>query len=372
MAIAIRGIGIERGYNIDLFEADFNQIERQFLDPTSEINTLDFEFIVVCQSTHKLLSNFNLKEKESQNNLADERLKFIKLICNSVDSKIIYFNYPVIDDCVFGSYANNVQSSFTYQTRKINFELMNLSQQFSNLFVCDIAALQNKFGRNFMFDTSVYVNADMVFSIDAIPYIASRTMDIICAIQGRFKKCLILDLDNTMWGGIIGDDGIENIQLGTLGIGKAFTEFQYWIKKLKNRGIIIAICSKNEEIIAKEPFKNHPDMVLRLEDISIFVANWDNKVDNIREIQQILKIGFDSMVFLDDNPFERNMVKANLPEVCVPDLPEDPAEYLEYLYSLNLFETVSFSAEDTERTKLYQVETERNEVKKNSQMKMIF
>ncbi len=163
-------------------------------------------------------------------------------------------------------------------------------------------------------------------------------------------------------GGIIGDDGIENIQIGSLGIGKAFSEFQYWIKKLKNRGIIVAVCSKNTESVAKEPFEKHPDMVLRMEDISVFKANWDNKADNIRQIQSVLNIGFDSMVFLDDNPFERNIVRENIPEICVPELPEDPANYLEYLYELNLFETVSFSNEDTDRTKLYQIEAERVKV----------
>jgi len=160
-------------------------------------------------------------------------------------------------------------------------------------------------------------------------------------------------------GGIIGDDGLENIQLGTLGIGKAFTEFQYWIKKLKNRGIILAICSKNTESIAKEPFEKHPDMVLHLDDIAIFVANWDNKVDNIRQIQQTLNIGFDSMIFLDDNPFERNIVRENIPGITVPELPADPAEYLEYLYTLNLFETISYSNEDFERNRQYQTAAKR-------------
>ena len=217
-----------------------------------------------------------------------------------------------------------------------------------------------------MFNSSVYVTTEMVFSIDAIPYIASRSMDIISAAQGKFKKCLIIDLDNTMWGGVIGDDGLENIQLGHgLGIGKAFTEFQEWFKKLKNRGIILAICSKNTENIAKEPFEKHPDMVLKLDDIAVFKANWDNKVDNIRQIQYILNIGFDSMVFLDDNPFERNIVRENLPDVTVPELPEDPGEYLEYLYSLNLFETVSYSNADVERTKQYQSEAQRVTLQKS-------
>lgn len=366
LATAIKGIGVDRGYNIDLYEADYNQVERQFMDPTSELFAFNADYVVVFQSTHKLLSKYSELPVEKQHDLADERLQFIQFICNSIHGRIIYFNFPEIDDVVFGSYANKVNSSFTYQIRKLNFELMNLSIQNSNLFICDIAALQNKFGRDVMFDSSVYVSTEMILSIDTVPYVASRTLDIISAAQGKLKKCLILDLDNTVWGGVIGDDGLENIQIGHgLGIGKAFTEFQEWIKKLKNRGIIIAICSKNNENTAKEPFEKHPDMILRLEDIAVFVANWDNKADNIRQIQSILNIGFDSMVFLDDNPFERNIVRENVPDITVPELPEDPGEYLEYLYSLNLFETISYSNADSERTKQYQVESQRVSLQKS-------
>jgi FkbH-like protein len=253
-----------------------------------------------------------------------------------------------------------VESSLTFQVRKLNFELMKLAQQHPNLFICDIAGLQNKFGRNFMFASNVYVSTEMILSIDALPYVASRVVDIVAAVKGQFKKCLILDLDNTVWGGVIGDDGLEGIQLGHgLGIGKAFTEFQMWVKKLKQRGIIICVASKNNEETAKEPFEKHPDMVLKLDDIAVFQANWETKVDNIRTIQRILNIGFDSMVFLDDNPFERNMVRENIQGITVPELPEDPGEYLEYLYSLNLFETASYSNADKDRTKQYQVEAKR-------------
>jgi FkbH-like protein len=205
----------------------------------------------------------------------------------------------------------------------------------------------------------------MVVSLDALPSIAAKTVALINAMKGRLKKCIILDLDNTVWGGIIGDDGIENIQIGSLGIGKAFTEFQHWVKKLRNRGIIVAVCSKNTDSVAREPFEKHPDMVLRLEDIAVFRANWDNKADNIRYIQSILNIGFDSMVFLDDNPFERNIVRENVPGIFVPELPEDPADYLEYLYSLNLFETTAVSGEDGERTRLYQIEAQRVSVQQS-------
>ena len=132
-----------------------------------------------------------------------------------------------------------------------------------------------------------------------------------------------------------------------------------WVKKLRQRGIIICVASKNNEETAKEPFEKHPDMVLKLDDIAVFQANWETKVDNIRTIQSILNIGFDSMVFLDDNPFERNIVRENIKGITVPELPEDPGEYLEYLYSLNLFETASYSNADKDRTKQYQVEAKR-------------
>lgn len=363
LATAIQGTGVERGYNIDLFEAEYNQVERQFMDSTSDLYRFDADFIVVFQSTHKLGEHHSALSQEQQAMLAEERLRFVTGICTNpalASKKIIYFNYPEIEDTVFGSYANKVESSFTYQVRKLNYELMRLSQQFPNLFICDIAGLQNKLGRDQMFAANVYTSTEMILSIDALPYVASRVMDIVFAIKGQFKKCLILDLDNTVWGGVIGDDGLEGIQLGHgLGIGKAFTEFQMWLKKLKQRGIIICVASKNNEETAKEPFEKHPDMVLKLDDIAVFQANWETKVDNIRTIQQILNIGFDSMVFLDDNPFERNMVRENIPAITVPELPEDPAEYMEYLYSLNLFETASYSNLDKDRTKQYQVEAQR-------------
>ena len=362
LATAIKGVGVERGYNINLFEAEYNQVERQVLDPTSDLHAFGAKYTVVFQSTHKLLETYSLGNltDEGVKGLMDERLNFIRTLCETTEGKIIYFNYPEIDDTVFGQFANRTELSFTWQIRQLNCELMRLTQEYPNLYICDIAALQNQFGREWMFDSSVYVSTEMVLSLDALPYVGSRVMDIICAIEGKFKKCLILDLDNTVWGGVVGDDGWENIQVGHgLGIGKAYTEFQEWVKKLKNRGIIIAVCSKNDEDKAKEPFEKNPEMVLRLDDIAVFVANWENKADNIRTIQQILNIGFDSMVFLDDNPFERNMVRENVPGVCVPELPEDPGDYLEYLYTLNLFETASYSAGDKDRTKQYQTEAKR-------------
>ena len=360
LSTALKGEGVARGLSLDIFEAEYNQVERQVLDPTSDLYAFGADYTVIFQSSHKLLEKYSLANAAGRSSLAGDRLAFVRTLCETVKGHIIYFNYPEIGDGVFGSYQNKVEDSFIWQVRKLNLGLMELSREYPQLFICDLAELQAKLGRDFCFDSSVYVSTEMLLSLDALPYVASRTLDILCAIRGSFKKCLILDLDNTLWGGVVGDDGWENIQVGHgLGIGKAFTEFQQWIKKLKDRGIIICVCSKNDEDKAREPFEKNPEMVLRLDDFAVFIANWDNKADNIRTIKEILNIGFDSMVFLDDNPFERNLVRENLPEICVPELPEDPGDYLEYLYGLNLFETASYSSADKNRTKQYQAEARR-------------
>lgn len=360
LTTAIHGETILRGYNTDIYEADYNQVELQVMNPQSDLHAFEADYTVVFQSTHKLVGYHSSLDNQEQELLAQERLNFVRTICEQLPGRIVYYNYPEIDDTILGSYSSKICSSLNYQVCKLNMGLMELSQQYPQLFICNLSGIQAKLGRDMIFSSSVYTNTEMVLSIDSLPYVASRTVDIITAAEGQFKKCLIMDLDNTLWGGIVGDDGWEGIQLGHgLGIGKVFTELQQWIKKLKNRGIILAICSKNDEDKAKEPFLKNPEMVLKLDDIAVFVANWENKADNIRTIQQILNIGFDSIVFIDDNPFERNIVREHVPEVTVPELPEDPSEYLEYLYSLNLFETASYSADDKDRTKQYQIEAQR-------------
>lgn len=365
---ALKGLGYDLGFELILWEADFNQIDIQIFDPSSELYQFNPEIVIIFKSSHKLLDKYNKMKPDQHSLLASNELELVdnmyRSLASSPNLKVIYYNYTEIDDSIFGNYANKIESSFLFQLRKLNYELMLMASKNLNFYLCDISTIQNQIGRLTFFQPSVYMNTEMVLSIEVLPRIAYKTFDLINSLNGLLKKCVIIDLDNTTWGGIIGDDGIENIQIGNLGIGKAFTEFQYWIKKLKNRGIIVAVCSKNTEHKAKEPFEKHPDMVLQLEDISVFIANWENKADNIRQIQRILNISFDSMVFLDDNPFERNIVRENIPDICVPELPEDPAEYLEYLYSLNLFETNTFSNEDKERTKLYQIEAQRAETYK--------
>ncbi|MDY6987486.1 MAG: HAD-IIIC family phosphatase [Thermodesulfobacteriota bacterium] len=368
LAQAIRGYGYHVGLNLETFEADYDQIELSVFQKSSRLHEYQPEIVLIFQATQKLAKHFYPLSAQQKAMFAESQIEKARAIYDALTSlhscKVIYSNFPEIDDKVFGNYGPKITFSLISQVRRLNMELTSLSQQCRDLFVNDLSSLYSHYGHIFAHDPKIYVSADMVFSLDFLPVIAKNTVDIILSLSGKSRKCLILDLDNTLWGGTIGDDGLDKIQIGDLGIGKAFSELQLWIKQLQQRGVIIVICSKNEEGTAKEPFVKHPDMILRLDDIALFMANWNNKVDNIKEIQKILNIGFDSMVFLDDNPFERNMVRTHLPEICVPELPEDPAEYLCHLRILNLFDTVSYSETDRSRTTQYQAEEKRSRARK--------
>ncbi|MDO4319840.1 MAG: HAD-IIIC family phosphatase [Bacteroidales bacterium] len=361
LATAISGTLAMRGYRAELYEADYNQIEMQMLNPDSEYHASGARYTVVFQSTHRLLGLYNSLDRAAQERLADDRMAQIEALAAACDGKMIYLDYPETADNVFGSFGTRVRHSFVYQLRRLNYLLGEFAATHPDFYICDIADVQNRIGRSAMFDANIYNSTEMVLSLGSLPYVAARIADIITALQGRARKCVILDLDNTLWGGVVGDDGWQGIQIGIgMGIGKAFSEFQAWLRQLKNRGIILAVCSKNNEATAKEPFEKNPEMVLSLDDIAMFVANWDNKADNIRHIQQTLNIGFDSMVFIDDNPFERNIVRENIDGITVPEMPEDPADWLEFLYGLNLFEAAAYSEADSDRTRQYQVEARRS------------
>ena len=363
LATALKGYGYKENYNLNIFDSDYNQIDSQIMDDDSELYQHNPEFVLIYMSAEKLYEQFCDMNLESRAEFADIIIQKISnywaTLNNKIKTNIIQFNFIEIDDRVFGNYANKTPNSFIYQLRKLNFNLMELSSNTKNAFIVDLSTIQNFYGRENVYDDKLYYIAKMPLSTNILPEVAKQVVDVIKTLHGKLKKCVILDLDNTLWGGVIGDDGLKSIQIGELGLGHAFSEFQMWLKELKNRGILLAICSKNNEDTAKEPFEKHPEMVLRLDDISMFVANWENKASNIKNIQATLNIGMDSMVFIDDNPFERNLVRGMIPDITVPELPEDPALYLSYLKSLNLFETASYSENDKDRTKQYQAQAQR-------------
>lgn len=361
---AIRAYGVTIGLNINVVEGGYNQIFQTIYNPESNLYKEAPEFLIIAETSQKLLSRFYSLDMNGREGFANSILEQYKLAVNfvnqSVQPNFIFFNFGELDDSVYGNFSNKTPLSFLYQIRKLNFLLMDFATQNSNVQVCDINSLQNFVGRREMIRNSIYYHADCCFDLEILPQIAKRIIDIIGAYTGTIVKCIIIDLDNTIWGGTIGDDGIEGIHIGNYGIGKVFSDIQRWLLQLKERGILLAVCSKNEESIAKSPFLNHPEMVLREEDISIFVANWNNKADNIRYIQSVLNIGFDSMVFIDDNAVERELVKQTFPLVKVPDMPEDPAEYLPYLYQQNYFETIAVTKEDAFRTNQYRLQAQRD------------
>lgn len=361
LATAIKGYGVEEGFKMEVFDADYNQIDAQLLDSDSEFYQFESQFVVIYMCSEKLYHSFCNHEKKAD--FADEIFEKVRTYWEWINSRchvsIIQFTFIESDDRVFGNYASKTMDSFFFQVKKLNYLMMNGAQEVKNVYLMDLNYIGMQYGRDSLYDAKLYYLAKMPLLTSILPEVAKQVIDIIKAITGNIKKCVITDLDNTLWGGVIGDDGLEGIEIGELGLGHAFEEIQMWLKELKNRGIILAVCSKNNEETAKEPFEKHPEMVLRLNDFSIFVANWEDKASNIQFIQKTLNIGMDSIVFLDDNPFERNQVKNMIPEITVPELPEDPAKYLSYLKSLNLFETASYSASDKERTGQYQAEIQR-------------
>lgn len=187
---------------------------------------------------------------------------------------------------------------------------------------------------------------------------------LVAAMRGRSRKCLVLDLDNTLWGGVIGDDGLDGIQLGQgTALGEAYVAFQRYAQRLARRGVILAVCSKNDESNALEPFEKHPDMVLKSADVACFMANWQDKASNLRTIATRLNIGVDALVFVDDNPFERNLVRQELPEVAVPELPDDPSLYAQSIADAGYFEALTITDDDRERSGQYQANLAREELR---------
>jgi FkbH-like protein len=227
----------------------------------------------------------------------------------------------------------------------------------------DVDGLSANVGRRQWGDPRFYCHAKLPCSPEYLVDYAHSVSSVLLAGGGASKKCLVLDLDNTLWGGVVGDAGLGGIALGQGDAeGEAFILLQQYIRGLKDRGVILAVCSKNEESVAREPFLKHPEMVLRLDDISIFMANWNDKPGNIRQIATQLNIGLDSLVFLDDNPVERSMVRRTVPEVTVLEVSGDPLESLSTLDHSRLFQMVTFGQDDVKRTEFYRANTQRQEI----------
>lgn len=365
LSVAIEGAGKIRGLNLSVLDADYDQIDAQLLDPASEVCAAKPDAVLLYLASDRLYEDYldlPFEEKASFADVIMERVtRYWALIAQNTKARILMMNFTEIDDKGLGQYSARAAISFAYQIRKLNALLQEAMTMHAEVFPVDLAAIQNRMGRDAFYDARLYYSSKMPVALNALPAVARSVTDVLCAMQGRLKKCVVLDLDNTLWGGVIGDDGLNGIEIGELGKGHVFTNLQRWLKELKDFGIILAVCSKNDEAVAKEPFEKHEDMVLRLSDISVFVANWEDKATNIKLIQETLNIGMDSIVFLDDNAFERNLVREKCEGITVPELPEDPAEWLNFLQRENYFETASFTGVSEDRTAQYQAEFRRRQ-----------
>ena len=359
---AIRGCAISRGLDLRVFDADYDQILAQTADPSSELFAFGPGYVFIMMCTEKLYERFVACPAEARSGFADREFAWIRDRWNNLQGKttVIQSLFTEYDDRTSGSFASRTPDSFIFQLRRLNMLICEAAAA-AGVFTLDLQFIALEAGMNAFRSNRMYAAAKIPFSNDGIVKIAYSFCDLLFALRGKTTKCVVLDLDNTLWGGVVGDDGTDGIQIGDLGTGHAFSAFQTFLLELRRRGIILCVCSKNDEDKAKDPFINNPDMVLHLDDFAMFTANWLPKPDNISHMREVLNIGIDSMVFIDDNKFEREAVRTLLPGIIVPEMPEDPAEYVDFLRGEGLFEAVSHSSEDTHRTEMYRAEAGRAE-----------
>jgi FkbH-like protein len=267
---------------------------------------------------------------------------------------------------LFGSFDRLVPATPSRLIARLNDLVAEAATQ-EQVLLLDVASASARDGIDAWFDTARWLQGKMEIAPHAAPRFGELLLRVIDAQRGRSKRCLVLDLDNTLWGGVVGDDGIDGIVLGQGSArGEAHIALQRYAKRLAERGVILAVCSKNDPAIAETAFRDHPEMVLQRSDIAAFVANWNDKAENLRVIANHLNIGLDSLVFVDDNPVERARVREALPMVAVPELPADPAAYVRFLAQAGHFEAVSFTDDDRARAGQYAANTEREQLRNTS------
>ena len=275
--------------------------------------------------------------------------------------QVIQDNFVTPPWRAFGNLDGGHPAALSHYIARLNCALRDAAPAFVTIH--DVDALAAEAGRWTWSDERFFHEAKLPSAPEMLPVYAHMLGQIVLAQLGVSRKCLALDLDNTLWGGVIGDDGLNGIAIGQgEAQAEAFLAFQHYVLALKRRGVILAVCSKNTEAIALEAFDRHPGMAIKRDDIACFMVNWDDKATNLGRIAEQLNIGLNSLVFVDDNPVERSIVRQLRPEVAVPELPENPAGYIEALDRKHYFETVAISAEDLRRTDMYRAEAARKAV----------
>ncbi len=382
LTAAIRVAALRRGLLCEVYEPEYGQYLQELSDEQSGLSRFQPMAILFAFDSHHAAEADVRKTSASvaQDSMALVehcwRLAKERFRCSVLQQTLL----PVFDS-LMGSNEARLPFSPVRAVSDINRRLRESADEHG----VHLVALDHRAGVdgiNAWYNAALWHRAKQEIDPRIAPLYGELVVRVLAADLGLSSKCLVLDLDNTLWGGVIGDDGVAGICLGQgSGLGEAYVNFQRYLVRLSQRGIILAVCSKNDELNALLPFERHPEMLLRRSDIGCFVANWQDKASNLRSIARMLNIGVDSLVFADDNLFEREQVRAELPEVAVPELPEDPAYYASTLADAGYFEAVSFTVEDSDRGSQYQANAERNKIRERAsdltsylaglQMKMI-
>jgi len=356
-AAVLRGLGVAGGFPVTTYEPEYDTVPQNVLDEHSPLYSFRPDFVVFLTAVQALrnvlLSAEPAARVEAADRETEELASLVRTTAQVSGATVLVHEFVVPFERPWGNFSARVDGSLPNAVRRVNERLRRLAAESPNVYTVDCDHIASWLGKRSWFDERLWFYGRNFCHPEALPSVAGQAVDIFKAVRGKGVKCVALDLDNVLWGGTIGDDGLEGIRLGELGDGEAYVQFQLWLRELRGRGIILGVCSKNDDDKAREPFRHHGDMVLKESDISCFIANWDDKAGNLVTLARRLNIGLDSVVFLDDSPFERNLVRELAPEACVPELPEDPADYVPYLESLNLFETAQVSEEDRKRAEFY-------------------
>jgi FkbH-like protein len=356
------------------YVAGYDQYNQEILDKNSNLYTFSPDITFLILDTRSIFGDlfyFPYSITESQRKIfVDEKInEIIKLIDKfneTTNSKLIITNLGLPHYSPHGIAEMKTSYGFHDAIMDFNKKLKENLIDMTSVYIFDFFKFVIKHGENNIFNFQNYLFGDIKISLDYIPHLANELMPYIISFLGLTKKCIVVDLDNTLWGGIVGEDGFDGIRLGPQPPGNAFVEFQKYLKALSQRGIILAINSKNNFDDAIKVVREHPFMVLKENDFSCMKINWNDKASNMREISEELKIGLDSFVFFDDDPVNRALIREIMPEITTPDLPHDPSCYSEVIQSLHDFSTFQITSEDSNRGQMYSEQKLRIESQNSS------
>lgn len=357
------GSGLRHGLLVEIYQAEYGASAQAALDPGSRLHAFGPDFVFFQFDPAGLGLAAPLLDCEAAERAVQSALDYVGSLRDALrangQASVVLHTLPMPLSSLFGNFDMRQKGSIRWLVKQFNMRLAEeLLEPGDILF--DLAALAERIGLESWHDRQRWHLAKIPFALDHAPIVADNLCRLLAAARGLSRKCLVLDLDNTLWGGVIGDDGVTNIRLGQGSAdGEAFLEIQAFARDLRQRGIILAVCSKNEDATARIPFRDHDEMILKESDIAVFVANWTDKASNLKHIAQTLNIGTDALVFLDDNPAERERVRQELPEVAVPEVGADPAQYVNLLASAGYFEAIGFGEEDSKRAEMYQANSQR-------------